>query len=178
MQSPQETQKPWYREFWAWFILAPLLLVVVVSTYTVSLAVRHADDRVVDNYYKEGRMINVRLDEDLVAVQLQLVADIAFDQKVAELVVQLSAIDQTFPDAINLELSHPSDQELDHQVQLQHIAQGQYQAELDRELSYRWYLRLRPADPKPNTASVNKKWRLRGEIDFSQHSSVRLTAEL
>jgi hypothetical protein len=45
-----EDLKPWYRQFWAWFILSPLITVVIVSSITVTLAVKNADDRVVDNY--------------------------------------------------------------------------------------------------------------------------------
>lgn len=186
--------RPWYREFWAWFILAPLIVVVIVSSFTISLAVIGADDRVVDNYYKEGRMINMRLDEDLAAARLQLTADIAFDQSIAELTVTLRTgkegsveelgVEKIFPDLLTLEFSHPSDQALDHQVQLKHIAQGQYQVELDRVLSYRWYLRLHPisqnvaASVDRSSVEDNKRWRLRGEIDFAQTSSARLAVKL
>lgn len=167
--------KPWYREFWAWFILTPLIVVVPVSLYTVFLAVYHADDRVVDNYYQEGRMINQRMDEDLAAARIGLIADIRFDQDIGEMTVQLHHQQSVFPTQIHLELSHPSDQALDHQLSLQHIAKGHYQTELHGTLSYRWYLRLRSDSASANT--VGDPWRLRGEIDFSTQSSVRLHAQ-
>ncbi len=175
----KDTPKKWYREFWAWFILTPLIVVVIVSSITVSLAVRNADDRVIDNYYKEGRMINMRLEEDLKAAELQLVAEIDFDQSLAELVVRLNSIEQQFPSELILDFSHVSDQTLDHQVLLKHIHQGHYQAELDRVLAHRWYLRLSPKLANSDTVQVpQNEWRLRGDINFSQSSSVRLAAEL
>lgn len=178
-----DSSKKWYREFWAWFVLTPLIVVVIVSSYTVSLAISNADDRVIDNYYKEGRMINMRIDEDLAAARSNLRALIVFDSEIDELAITLENDSSTFPPAITLELSHPSDQGLDHSIVLHHIAQGRYQAELSRDLNYRWYLRLLPVSKLKVEADAEAKaaeqlWRLRGEIDFSESQSVQLSAEI
>lgn len=181
--ADNEHGKKWYKEFWAWFILTPLIVVVIVSSFTVSLAVRHADDRVVDNYYKEGRLINARLDEDILASELALSAVLQFDLSINELTIKLDNNTQQYPDTIYLELGHTSDQSQDHMLALQHLAKGQYQTELTRKLQYRWYLRLRSdGNPPPiDTAEVvhqaNDVWRLRGEIDLSKQSTVTLTAD-
>lgn len=186
--STKETEQPWYREFWAWFVLAPLIVVVIACSITVSIAVFNADDRVIDNYYKEGRLINTRLEEDLTAARLDLSANIIIDQELGELVVRLQKSDSQFPDKLFLEMSHPAVQGLDQTITLQHIARGQYQAELDKAFQYRWYLRLRPemmstlldaqAAESANNSETNDiaeqsndVWRLRGEVDFSQHRS-------
>jgi hypothetical protein len=171
----EDLPKVWYKEFWAWFVLAPLIFVIMVSIYTVSLAVRYADDRVIDNYYKHGRTINNRMDEELVAASLGLEATLVFEQSISELAITLRSNNNVHPEAIELEFSHPSDQSLDHVVVLQHIAKGRYQAELAQALSYRWYLRLRPVS---SDSAANALWRLRGEIDFLQQASVTLSAEL
>ena len=102
------TPKPWYREFWVWFILAPLILVVIVSSITITIAVRYADDRVVDKYYKEGRMINMRHDEDQLARQLGISAELHFDRSVDELTLRLSGPAEVYPDRLTLELGHPA----------------------------------------------------------------------
>ena len=60
----EPTSKPWYREFWAWMVLAPLIAVVVVSSITVSIAVRFADDQVSDTYYKDSRMYHFSAEQD------------------------------------------------------------------------------------------------------------------
>jgi len=178
-----ETGTKWYREFWAWFIFTPLIVIVIVCSVYGSIAWRYADDRVVDNYYKEGRLINARLDEDILASDLALSAELIFDAAVNELTIVLSNNTQEYPDAIYLELSHVSDQSQDHKIALQHVAQGHYQVELDKALQYRWYLRLR-SDSKPppiDTATAlnpaDDVWRLRGEVDLSKQSSVTLTAD-
>jgi uncharacterized protein len=178
----REIGKKWYREPWAWFILTPLIVIVIVCFIYGSVAWRYADDRVVDNYYKEGRLINARLDEDLLAGELALSAKLMFDASIGELAIILENNAQEYPDAIYLEMSHASDQSQDHKITLQHVAQGHYQTELDRELQYRWYLRLRsdgkppPIDTADAINAADDVWRLRGEIDFSKHSSVTLIA--
>ncbi len=174
VDASETLPKPWYREFWAWFILTPLIVVVCVSSFTVTVAVKNADHRVVDDYYKEGRLINMRLDEDLAAEQLALSADITIDPSIQEIGVHLKNNQGLFQETLTLELSHPSDQALDHQLTLRHIAKGQYRAELEQPLQYRWYLRLRPVIEGDDNALL---WRLRGEMDMSQQASVRLSAD-
>ena len=63
---------PWYKQFWAWFILTPLIVVVLVWIPFLTIVVKNADDTVIDNYYKEGRMINQRADQDRRAQTLGL----------------------------------------------------------------------------------------------------------
>ena len=188
--------KPWHKEPWAWFVLAPLITVVISCTVTVTIAVTNADDRVVDNYYKEGRLINDRMEEDLAAARLDLSAQVIVDQVLGELIVRLQKTDEDYPEQLFLEVSHPLVKEFDQQYVLQHIARGQYQTEIDEAFQYRWYLRLRPElmDTLKDTKAVannnhsektasNALWRLRGEIDFSTVSngeqvSILLTPEI
>ncbi len=182
--------RPWYREFWAWFVLSPLIVVVIVSSITVSIAVRNADDRVVDNYYKEGRMINMRLDEDLLAQKLAVEAELNFDLEVNELVLRLNISNEELPERLLLELSHPVQAVLDHELVLTRTANNQYNSELFKEstqktahtssLENRWYLRLKPMYSDSTTSSEkNQKpvWRLRGEIDFSKSNSLVLKTD-
>ena len=187
-----EDLKPWYRQFWAWFILSPLITVVVVSSITVSIAVINADDRVVDNYYKEGRAINMRLDQDLLAISLDINAQLRFDTISDDLVLILNAQTGALPEYLLLELSHPAQVERDHKLLLTRTAANQYNAELsDEVLNSRWYLRLLPIESldgadKANIVEQTKSsvsqtldntkqvWRLRGEIDFAKTKTVFL----
>jgi len=171
---------PWYRQFWAWFLLVPLIVVVIASSITVSIAVRHSDDVVIDNYYKEGRMINERRDEDLRATQLGLVADIQFDQQVGELIVDIKHSKGTLPATLILAMNHPTSEQFDRYYNLQLISGRRYHTEVDQVLEHRWYLHLSPTVPvdaeasTDTTTELSTKWRLKGTIDFNQHSQVRL----
>ena len=187
-----EDLKPWYRQFWAWFILSPLITVVIVSSITVTLAVINADDRVVDNYYKEGRAINMRLDQDLLAISLGITARLRFDTLSGDLVLVLNSKAKALPKFLLLELSHPAYSERDHKLLLTRTGGSQYNAELTNKLSNsRWYLRLLPIESLEDSdraniveqtkSSVNQTldntqqvWRLRGEIDFAKTQEVFL----
>lgn len=169
-----EKLQPWYREFWAWFILTPLIVVVIVSSITVSLAVRHADDRVIDDYYKQGRLINQRYDADLAALELEINATIDFDFTIGEMVIRMTNNQQFYPEVLDLELSHPFEEGQDLHITVQHIARGQYQAELTRPQSNRWYWRLKPIDMSNNAQFI--AWQLKGEIDFSEQMGIAIEA--
>jgi len=57
MIDTNNTEQKWYREFWAWFVFAPLIIVVLVSAVTVTLAFTGADVVVKGDYEKDGRML-------------------------------------------------------------------------------------------------------------------------
>ncbi len=186
-----EDAKPWYRQFWAWFILSPLIVVFIVSSITITLAVKYGQDRVLDNYYKEGRLINMRLEQDLLAITLGVSAQLNFDTASDDLVLNLTTNTPVLPDYLSLELSHPAHAERDHKLLLTRTAANQYNAELlAEELASRWYLRLSPVESpdvfnstpvfkETSAADVeadesNTLWRLRGEIDFAETHIVTL----
>jgi len=187
-----EDAKPWYRQFWAWFIFSPLIVVFIVSSITITLAVKNADDRVLDNYYKEGRLINVRLEQDLLATSLNVQALLTFDKTSDDLILRLASKQAELPDYLSLELSHPAHAERDHKLLLTRTAANQYNTELSvKKLTSRWYLRLSPVESPEvfnNTgvfhevsgneneegATSDTLWRLRGEINFSETDIVTL----
>jgi hypothetical protein len=165
--------QPWYREFWAWFILAPLILVVAVSSVTVSIAVLNQDDIVVDNYYKEGRMINNRFEQEDHARAMGLAGELRFDRVVGEIYLTLSA-HEPLPPQLLLALDHPAQAEQDTEVQLTQIAPGHYRASLDRGIAGHWYIRVQP---HVEAQIAEGPWRLKAEIDFAQTESVRFTLD-
>lgn len=164
-----EQSKKWYREFWAWFILSPLIVVFFVSSFTVSVAVIGADDRVLENYYKEGRMINASFAEDNRASEINVELAMQFDHDLQEVIVDLSENSQQLPERLSLEILHPSEFDFDRQYELTLIAGNRYQAELLPErLLYKRYLRVTAQFENANT----KVWRVRGEVNFPEGNDV------
>ena len=162
-----ENAKPWYREFWFWFVFSPLIYIMIMCSITVSIALNGADDVIIDNYYKEGRMINQALEQDQRARDLGIHADLQFDRTSGEVSLKLvsaSVAGDAFPDTILLMMGHPVKEEKDQLISLKAIAPGLYRGELLAKPEYSWYLTLYPI--AEITQRKEAPWSLSGEIDF------------
>lgn len=170
-----EKAKPWYREFWFWFVFSPLIYIMIMCSITVTIALKGADDVIIDNYYKEGRMINQTLEQDQRARDLGLNADLQFDRTTGELVLSLgsnSGEAVTLPDTLLLMMGHPVKEEKDQLIPLKAIAPGRYRGELLAAPEYSWYLTLYPISDI--TQRKTAPWTLSGEIDFRLSEQARL----
>lgn len=170
MQPDTTTPKPWYRQPWAWFLLTPLITIVIVMTAFISVSVKMADDVVVDNYSREGRMYNERLEQDLHAKTLNMHADIEFDLATFEAWMTLTGDDD--PESLVLLLQHPTEADLDQTVVLKRTATGRYRGDLDASLAYRRYLQLFVGQSEADR--TQSAWRLKAEMNFSEQQSVSL----
>ncbi len=162
-----ENAKPWYREFWFWFVFSPLIYIIIMCSITVTIALKGADDVIIDNYYKEGRMINQALEQDQRARDLGLLADLRFDRTSGDVMISLtSAVGDTasLPDTILLMMGHPVKEEKDQIIHLKAVAPGQYRGTLATEPQYSWYLTLYPIGDIAQRKQA--PWTLSGEIDF------------
>lgn len=172
----QADVSPWYKQFWAWFVLAPLIVVVIVGGIMLTIAYHYADDVVTDNYYKEGRMINQRLEQDQQATQLGLFAEVKFDFDSGEAHIKLDT-EKTgvlLPKKLLFLLNHPTSAVQDHILILTEWGAGRYRVDLEERLDYRWYVVLMPALETDQTNYNQAAWRLTGEIDFRQSATVSL----
>lgn len=163
--------RPWYRQFWLWVVLTPLIVVVCVSLGLVSIAFYFSDDVVIDNYYKQGRMINQSLEQDRHAAALGLSAQVTFDRVTGEVLVSLPN-EQALPEQLLLLLGHRFEADLDQEISLQQITPGRYHGELNTKPEYQWYLSLLPALNK--TQRNEAEWVLSGEINFAQGDNAEL----
>ena len=168
-------KKPWYRQFWPWLIVGLPACCVVAAVFTVLIANRDADDMVVDNYYKDGKIINQRLEQDNRAAELQLVAELSFNFDSGQL--NLSLTGQQLPDTLQLQLLHPFEADRDKTIPLQSLGNGNYRGQLNERLQYRYLLRLLPgviAENQSDQAAL-APWRLNGEIDFQRGNGAILS---
>lgn len=175
----EEIILPWYRQFWFWFVFGPLIFIIIMCGFTVSIALNNADDVIIDNYYKEGRMINQTLDQDKHAQSLGLSAALRFDRTTGDVILsfpQLPADPKALPDQLLLLMGHPVKAAKDQQVQLKQIAPGQYRGALEVEPQYSWYLTLY------SVADLDQRreaaWSLSGEIDFAVGDTASLNPRI
>jgi uncharacterized protein len=168
VQHPEP--QAWYRQGWAWFLLTPLIVIVLVMTAYISIAVKMADDVVVDNYYREGRMYNERLEQDHQAQALGMRADLRFDLETGEAFMVLHGDDQ--PASLVLLVQHPTEADLDQVLVFSATGHSNYRADLDQAIHYARYLQLFPGSAAVDRAAA--RWRLKGELNFSDAQQVQL----
>jgi len=154
--NDSEQIKPWYKQFWPWFIISLPASAVVAGIITVFIAFENADSLVADDYYKSGLAINSQIKLQKKAASMGLAAIL---RRMPDERLYLK-FDNANPDANELSLQwvHPSDSSRDFSITLIKQEDGSYQAKSTHKLSGRWYLRL----------SANEEWLLKSEISSSK----------
>jgi uncharacterized protein len=156
--------QPWFRQFWFWYLMAPLFVVVIVVGILMTVAFYHADDVVIDNYYKKGRMINQTFEQDLRAAELGLVAQLRFDRDLGDVMLDITDA-EGLPDSLLLLLDHPVSANRDQRIVLRQLRPGFYRGDLGIRPEHHWYLALYPELDQAQRRSA--EWRLSGEIHFA-----------
>lgn len=167
----EENIPPWYKQFWPWFLISILVFAVVIGLGLAFVSQINPDSMVRDNYYKEGRAINMRLGQDHRARELELTANFSIDELTGDVSLQLNGDLEELPNNLNLELISPTHAERDRKVPLKKISGNHYTGQLDTGILGRHYIDL--SDPnQPEETS----WRLTGEITLVMGQQFQLTA--
>ena len=155
---PREDDQPWYRQFWPWFLIALPGSVVIAAIATLVIALRHADDLVVDDYYRSGLAINERLAREQRARELGLAASL---QVYGDL-LQLRLSGAGGP--LRLQLSHPLEADRDFALRLESRAPGLYVARMPRAVAPNWHWTL--------DSGEDGDWRLTGDLGADDFASA------
>jgi hypothetical protein len=160
----QAITPPWYRQFWPWFIIAIPASSVLVGTLMLTLAIRHPDPMVVDNYYKEGLAINQQLDRQLLAAELGIQALVRFDADRERLTIE--PLDPMLVQGpLKLLLIHPTLAGRDRIEILQPDTRGHYSLDLPESGNGRWHVAL---ESEPDG------WRLEGRMRLAENTQLLL----
>lgn len=153
------TPPPWYRQMWPWLLMLMPATALVGGVITYWLAAHSNNALVTDDYYKEGKAINLDLARDRFARDSRLVAEIAPAPAAAggETAVQLrlrAADGFAFPDRLRLRLMHATRAELDREATLTHLGAGLYRQDgVALPAEGRWRIQI---------DEVQGRWRLVG----------------
>ena len=63
---------PWYKQLWPWIVFSPMIFVVPAGFWMIYISVVTNDGSIVDNVYRDGRTYIERTEEDTMAVDLRL----------------------------------------------------------------------------------------------------------
>lgn len=141
-------QKPWYKQFWPWFLIALPATVVVACIYTVIIAFNHEDSLVRDNYYKDGLGINRELSAQQVANDLSIALDMHIDVVTGEVMLDYQSESGVLPLSIRVDFIHPTNADKDFSLELLPGLSQRYQAQLEQSVTGRWYLHFSSEQPQ------------------------------
>ena len=153
---------PWYREPWPWLLMAGPAIVVVAGFITLALAIQSSDGLVADDYYKQGKAINMTLTRDAQARTLGYRAQLMLNVN-GQVALKF---DDALPNdrALTLTLHHPTRAGFDRKIMLRRIADNSYTAAMPPIDASRWSMTL---EDQAHT------WRLTGDWNAGE-KSVRL----
>lgn len=143
--------KPWYKQAWPWFIISIPATSIVLGVNMFYLAHTTNNSLVVDDYYKQGKAINQRIERDNNATRLGLSALISTsDEGVLLQLESKMAVDSRdidWPDALAMRWIHVTQAHKDGATSLQHLGQGRYLSpSVTLPDNGRWRIHVQPAE--------------------------------
>jgi hypothetical protein len=159
-----ERSRPWYKEFWPWFLIAFPAVAVAAGLVTLRLAVDSSDGLVDDDYYTQGLAINRTLTREHAAASAHLAGRVHFAN--GAVLLQLSGGLAAWPEELRLRVLHPTRAGMDQMVDLRRQADGSYVGRFKEPALGKWDLILEDRE---------KTWRLMGTW-FAQRPEADLTA--
>ena len=162
--TQEDITRPWYKEFWTWFLIAIPLSSVIVGTIVFQFATDGTNSLVVDDYYKEGKTINARLDKIALAAEMNLVANLSFKED--SLVLSFTS-GEVSGQALKLDFYHATQEHKDFEVILTRDAAGLFRGVIPQSIAGKWRLRLTPMD---------EAWKLQRMLSLPQQQDISLSA--
>lgn len=170
--TDKQNKRPWYREPWPWLLMAGPAVVVVAGFATYYIAVTRGDTLVSDDYYKEGKNIELQLERDQAAVSRGIRAQVLISPQADQARVMISG-DFNPDQPIRLLWIHPTQRQWDQTVTLSRdhsapAADGTvlYTASFQAlHPSHHWYVRVEDG---------GEQWRVQEKWLTSQGNSVTL----
>ena len=150
--------RPWYKEFWPWFLIAVPIITLIMGGVLLNLAISTEDSLVVDDYYKEGKAINARLDKEAIARRKNITTDLTIEDGSIALEFH-SGIPQE-GNAVKLSFYHVTLEERDVSVLLSRDAKGIYRGFVEEDLDGKWRVSL---------TRIDDSWKIQNTI-YLPHS--------
>ena len=146
---------PWYKQTWLWFVLTPLIAVVIYGTTFLYLAITTMDGVVKDDYYKVARGTTVDNSKAETAQSLGIKGVVLIDALTGDIRLDLTS-NNDLGQSLIVDLVHPTHQKYDQSITTRSVgSEGVYVGSLQSQLSGKRYLII--SDPQST-------WSIRREI--------------
>jgi uncharacterized protein len=157
--------RPWYAHRWPWLLMLGPVAVILAGIYTTMIAFAAQDALVVDDYYKQGKAINMDLRRDRVAADMRLEMDMSYDAAKGVVNGSLNGLQKN--EAILLSLVHSTQPEKDIKLRVQPDSQGRFSATLPMLDIARWQILVE---------NEQRDWRLLGSWNWPQEKQIAIKA--
>jgi hypothetical protein len=147
--------KPWYKQFWPWFLIILPLTVIVWTIVTVVVFASNSVSLVAEDYYKKGKGINIDISKMNVARDLGLNATVSSGDDT--LVISLVKGKLPHFPALMATFTHRTLPDRDFTKLLTADAKGNYRLAADESIQGPWFVELQPH---------NKEWMIQGRVEF------------
>ena len=147
--------KPWYKQFWPWFLIILPLTVVVWTIVTVVVFANNSVSLVAEDYYKKGKGINIDISKMNVARDLGLNATVSSDGNTVVITFNKGELPH-FP-ALTATFTHRTLPDRDFTKLLTADAKGNYRLTPEDSIQGPWFVELEPH---------NKEWMIQGRVEF------------
>lgn len=157
--------KPWYQQFWFWFLVSIPFTSVVLSSIMVFKALDEPDTLVSANYYKDGLAINQDISLDRHAYESGMSANIRSNAESNQFTITLNSGSEISPDTLVVLLEHPTKKNSDSTLQLEKNGED-YQVSIAENIEGKRYITI---------TTTEATWQLRGEVNFPSVSGHLIT---
>lgn len=158
----QHDSKPWYKQLWPWVLIAIPVLTALKAVHTIVIMQQNSPDLVVDDYYKEGRAINMQLAKYREAALRNLSASILIAGNKA--IVRFDS-NTVLEGALHLDFYHPTLAKQDFALDAVRSGELLYVATLPLTPSGKWQLVV---------SDASKDWKLRANLELPSTTEIKL----
>lgn len=156
--------KPWYKQFWPWFLILLPLTVIVWTVITVIIFSKNSVSLVTEDYYKKGKGINVDISKQKIAKELGLSASVSSQNK--EIVINFDKGDTAYYPALSVMFAHRTLPGKDFATMLTPDANGRYRLTTDSKIVGPWFIEITPH---------NNEWLIQGRVSFPSQNPTKLS---
>lgn len=153
--------KPWYKQFWPWFLIILPLIVISWTVVTVVIFSNNSVSLVAEDYYKKGKGINIDISKMNVARDLNLNAHISSDNNTV--VIHFEKGELAHYPAMTATFTHRTLPDRDFSKLITSDASGNYRLTPAEDIQGPWFIELQPHD---------KEWMIQGKVEFPAADTV------
>ncbi|MCL4408948.1 MAG: FixH family protein [Gammaproteobacteria bacterium] len=138
------SKTPWYKVSWVWYMIFMKFAVITACIVTAILIYKNPISMVVDDYYNEGRGINLQLKRVAIAEERNISFYAQFSGDSLELDFRTGAPNDA--SALVVTFYHPTTRQYDFELRMTQSGDGVYRHMLPREISGHWRMDIEPFD--------------------------------